>query len=149
MNDEERKYQSIVVQGWIGMLFLLLTMFITDIVELGMQGDYANTSDFLLRDPGVTGLWVLSFLICFNVLAQISIRSISKHKCRWWVFGITVGYTAFFLAHQVMHLLSGEGFDIHFILDSTHDVIGAWASLAAYRWARVSSTNIESVKQVC
>lgn len=140
MNDFFGKYQSLVVQGWVGMLFLLLTMFITDLVELGMQGDYAATSVFLLKDPGVAGLWFLAGLICLNVIAQMGIRAVSEKRCRWWVFGVTVGYGCFFLAHQVMHLAAGEGLDIHFLLDTTHNVIAAWASWAAYQWASLKNS---------
>lgn len=142
MSQLEKKYQGIVVQGWVGMLFLLLTMFITDIIELAMRGDYTETSNFLSKDPGAAGLWFLSFLICANVLAQMSIRAISANKCRWWVFGITIGYGLFFFLHQAVHLLNGEGFDIHFVIDITHNILAIWASWAAYKWSKMYQNEI-------
>lgn len=75
MTDMERKYQGLVAQGWTGMLVLLLTMFITDLVEFSMRGEYMDLSALLSKDPGITGLWVFSALICLNVIAQMSIRS--------------------------------------------------------------------------
>lgn len=136
MKNIESKYQGIVVQGWMGMLVLLLTMFITDLVEFSMRGEYQELSALLSTDPGAGGLWVLSILICFNVIAQMSIRSVHRSGCRWRVFWFTVGYVAFFVIHQVVHLLNGDGFDIHFILDTTHHVIGVWSAWAAYKWAK-------------
>jgi len=56
MNDIERKYQGLIVQGWIGMLFLLITMFITDLVEFAMRDDYDEMSTLLSADPGIAGL---------------------------------------------------------------------------------------------
>ncbi len=139
MSELEKKYQALVAQGWSGMLFLLLTMFITDLVELSLPGDFKALSMRLSLDPGMVGLWVLAGIICLNVVGQMAIRAVYKRSCRWWVFGVTVAYVAFFLLHQIVHLLNGEGFDIHFILDTTHHVVGFWAIWAAYRWARLAT----------
>jgi hypothetical protein len=136
MKNLENKYQNIVVQGWVAMLFLLLTMFITDIVELAMKGDYTSTSAFLSKDPGMDGLWFLAFLICFNVLVQMAIRTISCLKFRWLTLALTISYGLFFLAHQVIHLLNGEGYDIHFVIDVTHHIIAIWATCGAYKWLK-------------
>lgn len=136
MTDVESKYQGLVVQGWMGMLVLLLTMFITDPVEYSLRGEYQALSTLLAKDPGVIGLWVLSALICFNVIAQMAIRAVHRRGCRWRVFWFTVGYSAFFMIHQAVHLFQGDGLDIHFMLDSTHHIVGLWAAWAAYKWAR-------------
>ncbi len=56
MNSEEAKYKGILLQGWVGMLFLLLTMFITDIVEQAIKGSFESFSTFLAEDPGIVGL---------------------------------------------------------------------------------------------
>jgi hypothetical protein len=128
----------LVVQGWSGMLMLLLTMFITDLVEFSMRGEYRELSALLTVDPGALGLWILSGLICFNVIAQMAIRAVHRRGCRWRVFGVTVAYVAFFVAHQLVHLAKGDGFDIHFILDITHHLVGLWACWAAWRWARLA-----------
>lgn len=139
MTDMERKYQGLVVQGWVGMLVLLLTMFITDLVEFSMRGEYQDLSALLSKDPGITGLWILSALICLNVIAQMSIRSVHRRGCRWRVLWFTVGYAAFFMFHQAAHLLQGDGLDIHFMLDTTHHIVGLWAAWAAYKWARLAN----------
>ena len=140
MNEIERKYQGMIVQGWIGMLFLLITMFITDLVEFAIRGGYEEMSALLTADPGISGLWFLACLICLNVLAQMSIRALHKKTCRWLVFFVTLSYTLFFVAHQVVHLINGEGFDIHFIIDITHHIIGFWACWAAYKWVTLASS---------
>ncbi len=135
MNDTQRKYQDILVQGWTGMLFLLLLMFITDIIEQSIDGSFQNMSAFLAKDPGITGLWFLAGLICVNVLVQMCVRTFQGKLCRKMIFILTIVYTLFFLLHQVFHLISGEGFDIHFMIDITHHILGTWACWAAYQLA--------------
>ena len=135
MNSEESKYQGILLQGWIGMLFLLLTMFITDIVEQAIKGSFESFSTFLAEDPGIVGLWILACMICANVVMQMVIRVIRKKCWRWFAFYSTLIYTLFFLTHQINHIVSGEGFDIHFVIDITHNILGFWASWATYKWA--------------
>lgn len=137
MQQSAKTYRDLVAQGWAGMLFLLLTMLIADIIELAMQGDYGRTTVHLLTDPGIVGLWFLSCLICVNVLAQMAIRATPENKYRTWILILTAAYGVFFLAHQIVHLQSGEGFDIHFILDITHHTLAAWASWAAFKWSRL------------
>lgn len=74
-------------------------------------------------------------MICANVVMQMIIRVIRKKHWRWFAFFSTLIYTLFFLAHQINHLVSGEGFDIHFVIDVTHNILGFWASWSAYKWA--------------
>ena len=143
MHNDHNKYQNLLAQGWNGMLFLLLTMFITDIVELTIQGNFQHASDFMAKDPGTRGLWLLACLICFNVLVQMTVRSVNSTACRRFIFWATTLYTLFFAGHQVRHLLAGEGWDIHFVLDTTHNIVGAWASWAAYKWAQSTTTLIK------
>lgn len=140
MQQRAKTYRDLIAQGWAGMLFLLLTMLIADIVELAMQGDYGGTSAQLLKDPGIAGLWFLSALICLNVLVQMAVRATPHNKYHVWIFLLTASYGLFFLAHQIVHLLSGEGFDIHFVLDITHHILAGWASWAAFKWSRLTTT---------
>ncbi len=142
MTEKQRKYQNLVLQGWVGMLFLLLTMFITDIVQVSIQSDFEGLSNFLAADPGIKGLWFLAFLICINVLTQMSIRAINKSKCIWSVACLTALYTLFFFGHQVEHLLSAQSIDVHFIINITHHILGVWATVCAYKWAVSMSNNM-------
>ncbi len=133
--NQQRKHQGILLQGWVGMLFILITMLITDVLEYSMRGEYEDLSLLLRNDPGMVGLWFLSAMICFNVIAQMLIRTISKKACVWRAFWITLVYSLFFVVHQVVHVVNGEGFDIHTILGVTHHILGFWATWAAYKWA--------------
>lgn len=91
MTDVESKYQGLVVQGWMGMLVLLLAMFIADLVEYSMRGEYQTLSTLLAKDPGMIGLWVLSALVCFNVIAQMAICAVHRRGCRWAGHSLYVG----------------------------------------------------------
>jgi len=122
--------RNIIVQGWMGMLSLLLLMMLTDLTELGMKGDFSP----LRRDPGIGGLWFIVVMVSVNVLVQISVRTFEGSVFRRLVFGATALYTLIFVGHQVTHLLAGEGFDVHTVLDVVHHTLGVWAAFAAYRW---------------
>jgi hypothetical protein len=139
MNFPKDKLRDIIVQGWMGMLSLLLLMMLTDLTEAGMKGDFSS----LLKDPGMKGLWFIVVMVSANVLVQISVRAFEGKSFRWAVFGLTAFYTLVFIGHQATHLMAGEGFDIHFILDIVHHVLGFWASMAAYRWAKASEDVVE------
>lgn len=139
-------YQALTAQGWSAMLLLLLAMFITDLVEFSMRGAYQALSAQLRDDPGAVGLWLLSVLICLNVIAQMAIRSVHHDRCRWRVFWFTAAYAVFFMGHQLVHLFAGEGLDIHFVLNVTHHLIGIWAAWAAYRWARAATQHTVTAK---
>lgn len=140
------KYQGILLQGWVGMLFVLITMLITDVLEYSIRGEYEELSSLLAKDPGMNGLWFLSGMICFNVIAQMLIKTIYKKSCVWRAFWITLAYTLFFIFHQMVHVVNGEGFGIHTILGITHHVLGMWATWAAYQWARsIGSENSNNI----
>jgi hypothetical protein len=140
----EIRYQNILIQGLTAMLLLLLTMFITDILELAMGGDYSRTSEIISKDPGMAGLWFLACLICINVLVQMVVRSINQKKYRWLVFAFTVCYGVFFLSHQIFHFFSGEGYGVHLVLDSTHNIVAAWTTWASYQWAVIAKYNLHA-----
>lgn len=125
--------RNVVVQGFAGMLFLLLMMTLTDLNELGMGGNFSA----LNIDPGVAGLWFMVIMTCINVLVQISVRTFENKPFRWLVFGASVIYTLLFVFHQVEHMSSGLVFDMHFVIDIVHHTLGIWATIAAFQWAKL------------
>ena len=129
-------YRAITAQAWAGMLFLLLTMFIADLVRLSIEGEFAALTRALAADPGRTGLWILVLLICANTLIQVAIRTFQSPAFRWFLFAASVLYTAFFVAHQIAHVAGGESFGLHTFLDLTHHALGFWACWASWQWAR-------------
>jgi hypothetical protein len=131
------RYRAITAQAWTGMLALLLMMFIADLLQMAMQGDYQEMSKTLSVDPGRTGLWVLAMMICFNTLVQVAIHTFDAPAFRKAVFWAGVIYTVFFLLHQAVHFLGGEPLGLSTVLDMTHHVLGAWACWGAWRWSRL------------
>ena len=136
LDHADSRYRAITAQAWSGMLAVLLTMFIADLVRLSIKGPYAELAESLAADPGLTGLWVLVCLICLNALVQVAVRAFDGAAFRRLVFWTSVLYTAFFIWHQVAHVLSGERFGLHTVLDLTHHVLGLWACWASFRWSR-------------
>lgn len=138
----DSRYRAITAQAWSGMLAVLLTMFIADLVRLSMDGQFSTLAESLAADPGRNGLWILVSLICVNTLLQVAVRTFDAPLFRKVVFWISVAYTVFFVLHQVLHVLSGEGLSIHTILDLTHHALGLWACWASHHWSRVSALQI-------
>ena len=127
----DARRRATIAQSYVAMLLLLQMMFVTDLVELGMKGDFSP----LLRDPGTTGLWVMVGVACLNVLGQLSARFV-QGRARWALFALTLAYTLFFVGHQAEHLVAGDGVDMHFLLDLAHHGAGLIGTLSAYRLAR-------------
>jgi hypothetical protein len=136
MKNDNLKVRSIIIKGWSGMLFLLLLMMITDLVECGMKNDFT----LLLRDPGISGLNFIVIMTVTNVLVQIALLTFENKKFKWFVFVLTLLYTLVFIGHQANHLIAGEGIDIHFFLDLTHHLLGIWATIFAFRWTQIKTT---------
>ena len=107
MNSIADRLRNIIVQGWAGMLYLLLLMSLTDLNELGMKGDFSA----LNIDPGVGGIWFVVIMSCINVLVQISVRAFDGTPFRWLVFVASVIYTILFIIHQIDHLSARKKLD--------------------------------------
>lgn len=134
-------YRALLLQGWVGMLFLLLSMLLTELIDVAIGGDFTALASHLARDPGAAGLAVLTGMICFNVIAQMLIRTIHRRACVMRALWITLAYTLFFAIHHGAHLLGGEGIRFNTLLDVTHHAVGLWAAWAAYRWAKSLDTD--------
>lgn len=132
MNYQSDKYKNIIAQAWTGMLLLLFLMLFTDLIEGGIHGDFS----FLAKDPGVSGLWFIVVVACINLSLQLIIKTFNNRIIRRFVFVMSISYTLIFIAHQTNHLIAGEAFDYHTVLDLTHHVFGIWGSIAAYKWLK-------------
>jgi hypothetical protein len=135
MHLTEDRMRSVIAQGLAGMLFILLFMFTTDYVEYGIKGDFSA----LAKDPGLKGIWILTFELCLNVLMQISVQTFNGRSFRWVAFVFCTIYFLLFVMHQVMHLVAGETFDMHTVLDITHHIVGLWTAITAYKWAKLKA----------
>jgi len=132
MEKENFRIVSVISKSFSGMLFLLFFMMLTDIVECGMKDDFT----LLQQDPGIKGLYFILTMTIINVMLQITVFTTRKALFRKAVFIISILYTLFFVAHQVIHLASGEGIDIHFFLDITHHILGIIAIVFSYKWIK-------------
>ena len=133
MDNQNLKIVTSISKAFSGMLFLLFLMMLTDITECGMKNDFT----LLLKDPGIKGLYFISTMTIINVLIQVSVFSFGNILFRYSILILSILYTLFFLAHQIIHLTAGEGIDIHFFLDITHHLLGAWAIIYSYKWTKL------------
>lgn len=134
-----RPYQAIAAQAWAGMLAILVTMLVADLTAYAMQGRYDELSRLLANDPGPVGLQILVWLICANALFQVALRLFDQAGFRRFAFWVSVGYTAFFVLHQTVHLAIGDEIGLHTVLDLTHHALGIGSCWALWRWCGESA----------
>ena len=79
---KEKNLKSIIVQGYVGMLFLLIMMTVSDLTVAGLSQNF----DLLQNDPGTAGLWMTAVVLCLNVLIQIVIRTFDGKKFRQSIY---------------------------------------------------------------
>src|SRR3989344_7282247 len=96
---KEEKIRSIVVQGYVGMLFLLVMMTVSDLTLAGLSQNF----NLLQNDPGTVGLWMTAVLLCINVLIQIAIRTFDGKQFRQSIYVASIIYMLLFVAHQIFH----------------------------------------------
>jgi hypothetical protein len=139
MSAEPINFRAVISSAWAGMLAILLAMLLVDPLRHAMAGTYTELSDTLRHDPGVAGLRVLLVMLALNTLVQVAVHVFSSRRWRGILLGLSVLYTLFFLAHQIVHLLGGEEFGLHTLLDVTHHLLGCTACWAAWRWRQFAS----------
>jgi hypothetical protein len=125
------KFRRLLSSCLSGMIVLLIMMFISDYIRLGMGGDFSS----LKSDPGAAGLWILSILVCLNLLAQVAIQAVHSRSAKVFLIAFVFLYGLFFLGHQLAHYRSdGFRFDVHILLDSCHHLLSAIALWSGFKW---------------
>ena len=125
--------RSIIVQGYVGMLFLLVMMTVSDLTVAGLSQNF----DLLQNDPGTVGLWMTAVVLCINVLIQIAVRTFDGKKFRQSIYVLSIIYMLLFVAHQIFHFAVGDGVTIDLLYDITHHIIGIWVIIYAFKWSRL------------
>ncbi len=130
---EKDNIKNIIVQGYVGMLFLLVMMTVSDLTVAGLS----QNLNLLQNDPGTVGLWMTAILLSINVLIQIAIRTFDGRKFRQSIYVASIIYMLLFVAHQIFHFAAGDGVTIDLMYDITHHVIGIWVIIYARKWAKL------------
>ena len=136
MHISEPNYRAVVATSWGGMLALLLAMLMVSPLQYAMNGQYEALTWVLREDPSPLGLQVLIVMLCLNALVQVTVHARSCRTAKVSVFILSVLYGLFFLAHNIVHMISGEALGLQSILDFTHHVLAGFAVWAAWRWQR-------------
>src|SRR3989344_7529196 len=133
MNMNKENIRGVIVQGYVGMLFLLIIMTVSDLTVAGLS----KNLDMLQNDPGIVGLWMTAVLLSVNVLVQIAIRTFDGKKFRQSIYAASIIYMLLFVAHQIFHFAAGDGVTIDLMYDITHHIIGIWVIIYARKWAKL------------
>jgi hypothetical protein len=131
---QDLKLRRLISSCLSGMIVLLIMMFISDYIRLGISGDFSS----LQSDPGIPGLWILSVLVCLNLLTQVSLQAANRPAAKIPIIVFIGFYGLFFLGHQLAHYrCDGFRFDVHVLLDATHHVLSAIAVLNGVKWLKI------------
>ena len=136
MNMNKENIRGVIVQGYVGMLFLLIIMTVSDLTVAGLS----KNLDMLQNDPGIVGLWMTAVLLSVNVLVQIAIRTFDGKKFRQSIYAASIIYMLLFVAHQIFHFATGDGVTIDLMYDITHHIIGIWVIIYARKWAKLEES---------
>lgn len=129
---EREGIRNVIVQGYVGMLFLLIIMTVSDLTVAGLSQNF----DLLQNDPGILGLWMTAVFLSVNVLIQISVRTFDGKKFRQSIYFISIIYMLLFVGHQIFHFAAGDGITIDLMYDLTHHALGIWVIIYARKWAK-------------
>ena len=132
----DSKFRRIISSCLSGMIVLLIMMFISDYIRLGIEGDFSS----LKVDPGISGLWILAVLVCLNLFAQVSVQAVNGKGIKVVLIGFVGLYGLFFLGHQLVHYNSeGFRFDVHVLLDTSHHLLSCIALWYGVKWIKIHS----------
>ena len=130
---DKENIRSIIVQGYVGMLFLLIMMTVSDLTVAGLS----QNLNLLQNDPGAVGLWMTAVLLSINIIIQIAVRTFDGKKFRQSIYLVSIIYMLLFVAHQIFHFAAGDGVTIDLMYDTTHHIIGVWVIIYARKWAKL------------
>ena len=132
----DSKYRRVISSCLSGMVILLIMMFLSDYVRLGIEGDFSS----LKIDPGMSGMWILAVLVCLNLFAQVWIQATNVKSVKMVLIGFVGVYGLFFLGHQLIHYNSdGFRFDVHVLLDTSHHLLSGVAIWHGIKWIKIQS----------
>jgi hypothetical protein len=132
---EDLKIRRIISSCLSGMIILLLMMFISDYIRLGISGDFSS----LKTDPGIPGLWILTTMVCLNLFIQVLVQISKAKPAKIFITGFAGIYGLFFLGHQLVHYQSdGFKFDVHILLDTSNHVFSLIAFFYGLKWIKIS-----------
>jgi hypothetical protein len=124
--------------GWLMLATVLLMIFVSMLVKAGIQTDFSEFA----HHPGPEGWSAL----CVQFVLYLAMATLVIHSDAAWVRWLNAVLlavaTLFMLAHQVGHVREGMAYGLTGVIDGAHHVLGALATLQAWRWARGSGGRV-------
>ena len=131
----DKPLQSIQIKlalAWLTLALLLMMLFVSMLVKAGIQTDFSEFA----HHPGPEGWGAL----CVQFVLYLAMAALAIHSDAAWVRWLNAVLlavaTLFMLAHQVGHVREGMAYGLTGVIDGAHHVLGAVATLQAWRWAR-------------
>ena len=110
-----------------------------------LYGAIANDFSEFLVHPGEIGVNITIINIVIYATLALLVRFFSHVFFRWFVFGLSIFFFLFFIAHQLSHLIvEGKSLSLFSTLDFAHHSIALLLAVLSFLWARAGKNLPES-----
>ena len=130
---EYTKLQSLISQAYVALPFILAAEFLIELGQISIGGGSGGIT--------IGILWMLTIIFAVSVFMQMLVKFSDNKTFKWIVFGVTLALVIGVMQHQLSSHIGRyltEGIiNLCTPLDLTFDVIGIWAVIMSWKWARL------------
>lgn len=130
---EYTKLQSLISQAYVALPFILAAEFLIELGQISIGGGSGGIT--------IGILWMLTIIFAVSVFMQMLVKFSDNKTFKWIVFGVTLALVIGVMQHQLSSHIGRyltEGIiNLYTPLDLTFDVIGIWAVIMSWKWARL------------
>lgn len=137
------KYERLrlsIIFGWIGLLQLRIVLFVIALTRSAIENDFSSFA----TDPGYLGMNIMIVLFTIYVFIPILVQVWDKSAFKWFIFGLSVFFLLFFMAHELSHLHADAVYmSLEKLLDLSHIAILLWVTARTFQWSRMPRAQID------
>ena len=131
---ESTRLQSLISQAYVALPFILAAEFLIELGHRSIGGGFGEIT--------IGILWVLTIIFAVSAFMQMLVKFFDNKTFKWIVFGVTLFLVIGVLQHQLSshtgRYLTEGIINLYAPLDLTFDVIGIWAVIMSWKWAKLS-----------
>jgi hypothetical protein len=126
-------YRRSVFIGWIVLLQAVVVMYVVTFLRAMIDNDF---TDFI-RHPGHGGANLMIVVMTIYLFIPVLVKIADWVIFRWVIFGVSIFFFLFFVAHQLTHMImDGIPLNMAHLVDFAHHIIALWVIYSAFKWAR-------------
>lgn len=134
MSSKQNRLRLSIILGWVGLLQLRVVLFIIALMRGAIENDFKSFAE----DPGYLGMNIMIVIFTIYVFIPIFVQLWARPFFKWFLFGVSVFFLLFFVAHELTHLHNDAVYmSLEKLLDLSHIVILFWVVACTLQWARI------------